>query len=244
MNHSLNSPPYYYYTNLLPRIAPLTLPISLMTLVTYPAKVYPLILMVLLHVMVLSKIPHKEWRFIFYTVPILNAIASIGVSNYFKSKQGFQKSLTKKALYLITIAIAATSIFMAYVSHYNYPGGNAMMRMHEMIDQNQYCSVHIDTYTAMTGASRFGELYPNCKYSKIETLKDPKDYFGFTHLITHDPNFHRDWKTVEIIKGYNGISVVDPFEYYDELCNWKYNQKFPMPISIRIEDLLYIMTRL
>lgn len=66
---------------------------------------------------------------------------------------------------------------MVTCSH-NYPGGHAFSLLHQLKDGNsrpggQVWQVHIDTLSAMTGVSRFGEHPDGWQYSKVTQQGTP-----------------------------------------------------------------------
>ncbi|CAG8448150.1 12825_t:CDS:10 [Acaulospora colombiana] len=63
-----------------------------------------------------------------------------------------------------------------------------------------FARVHLDVYTAMTGASRFGQLRNDWKYYKVETHSSPADYLHYTHLLTSDPDAHNEtFETLDVV---------------------------------------------
>ena len=104
------------------------------------------------------------------------------------------------------------SIGLLYVSHYNYPGGVAFSRLHEL--ETERCGeqerVHISVEAAQTGVSRFGELCERWVYSKAEEMeKDSRFMEQFNWIITTNDKFERHHNTthtlVERVTGYDGI---------------------------------------
>ncbi|KAL3900029.1 MAG: hypothetical protein SGCHY_001621 [Lobulomycetales sp.] len=69
------SPFHAYFTNLLPRIAFFTYPLSLAAVVLVPSTRRYMI-PALLFLTVYSFLPHKEWRFVIYVLPIVNFSAA------------------------------------------------------------------------------------------------------------------------------------------------------------------------
>lgn len=91
-------------------------------------------------------------------------------------------------------------------------------------------TVHIDGAAAETGCSRFGEigssatlptfsydaahnppflLHQPWTYSKDESHSHRRDYLHYTHLLTSQPEFHKDdFVILEQINGYAGIQRV------------------------------------
>ena len=77
----------------------------------------------------------------------------------------------------VIIINLATNFTNTYVSFHNYSGGYALHDFHRFIpkEKTNY-KVHIDTATAMTGASRFGQTKDNVEYIKREDHKHPNDF--------------------------------------------------------------------
>lgn len=125
-----------------------------------------------------------------------------------------------------------SSFTMVYISSWNYPGGVALQRLHELVDTNGtkgknmhthlslrclfaqihrvLVNVHIDAESAMSGISLFGEQNrPRWRYSKNEMHKVPSDYDPYTHLITANPTFHgedgRRFTVLDVIYGFDRI---------------------------------------
>ena len=113
--------------------------------------------------------PHKEWRFIIYVVPPLLTTAALG-ANWIWTRR------TKARIYgLLSLAVVASviasfiaSALMLGISRLNYPGAEALNRLHALVPLHhaQYPSeyrtavvnVHIDTLACMTGVTRFLQL--------------------------------------------------------------------------------------
>jgi alpha-1,6-mannosyltransferase len=82
---------------------------------------------------------------------------------------------------LLLLTLAASSIFVA-VSRWNYPGGQALNRLVQHIQQvqgdatTQTVHVHIDVATAMTGVSLFGQREATVRVPNMEWVFDKAGY--------------------------------------------------------------------
>ncbi|PKK74335.1 hypothetical protein RhiirC2_774876 [Rhizophagus irregularis] len=145
------------------------------------------------------------------------------------------------------------SISMTLVSSENYPGGVALQKLHKI--QNDYNNVHLDAYTAMTGASRFGQIRNDWVYSKNESHLSPSDYIDYTYLLTSTPQDHESYfKVIYTVDGYERLKLKMPkvlihnwlefvrivFLRYDKNADlWK----SWLPVHIITEPKIWIMRR-
>lgn len=111
------------------------------------------------------------------------------------------------------LANAAYSSVSLYVSHHNYPGGKGIQELHRLVPATEAVFVHIDTYSAETGVSRFLEENRNWRYDKREDLRPASPEMKmYSHLLmeasttgigllqgTHQP--------LAFVEGYNNIAV-------------------------------------
>ncbi|KAA8580033.1 hypothetical protein FQN60_005568, partial [Etheostoma spectabile] len=186
-------------------------------------------------ILIYSLLPHKELRFIIYTFPVLSLVAARGCSfilcNYQKS---WIYKLGSAVVVGQLLTNAAFSSISLYVSHHNYPGGRGMQELHRLLPVTADVFVHIDTYAAETGVSRFLEQNRTWRYDKREDLNCTNpDIKMYSHLLmeanvtkiqllqdTHQP--------LAFIEGYSNIAF-DAFH-------------FP-PVSVRLERKTVIMER-
>jgi len=159
------SPWHYYFTSALPRLLNgypfvILLPLSLRNPALAPAA-KRLAIPSLLFVAVYSLQPHKEARFIFYVVPPLTAAAALSASYLFNHRnKSFLASLLSAALVLAVLASFATSTTMLLISSLNYPGGEALTYLRDLVQADSEASaivpVHADVLACMTGVTLFG----------------------------------------------------------------------------------------
>lgn len=158
--------PYLYYlSDSLPRLLLNPLALSLLipfALITRPLRSATLSLLVpnLAFILLYSFQPHKEWRFIVYAVPPITATAALSASwIWTRRTKSLAYRLLTLSLIASTLASFAASFGMLAVSRLNYPGAEALNRLHaRAYGEKKVLSVHMDTLTCMTGVTRFMEL--------------------------------------------------------------------------------------
>ncbi|XP_058086941.1 dol-P-Man:Man(7)GlcNAc(2)-PP-Dol alpha-1,6-mannosyltransferase isoform X4 [Magnolia sinica] len=165
------------------------------------------ILPVFSFVLLYSKLPHKELRFIIGSIPMFNLSAAIAASRIYNNRK-------KKAwewIYFIMIGSFVVSLgctvitFMA--SYENYPGGYALKALHQIGHSNNttYQWVHIDSFAAMNGISRFCENDFPWRYSKEEGIAiEEFQYRNFTYLL----NEHSSIDGFKCLFAVNGFSKI------------------------------------
>ncbi|CAR27859.1 ZYRO0D08250p [Zygosaccharomyces rouxii] len=163
------------------------------------------------HIFVLSFQPHKEWRFIIYSIPPIILLGSTAAAYI------WENLTVKKAFHALIIAVVgisplislATSFAFLHVSSMNYPGGQALTDFNEMIIANNITNVtvHMNVPVCMTGVTRFGEL--------------DFDKYGIIYDKTEDLNELKEkWNTFDYLIDQEGTAASIPFEKHPEK-NWE-----------------------
>jgi alpha-1,6-mannosyltransferase len=217
LNKSQNwgtSPFYWYFLVAIPKTMMTTLafiPVGLF----YERRLLSLVIPVLVFVFLYSFLPHKELRFIFYAFPVLNLAAANGISRFVNNVAKKRKYLVFPAIGLLLLSLIFTQGLL-YVSHYNYPGGQAFKRFHEIVPPTETVRVHIDVPAAQTGVSRFGQLNDgnqNWIYDKTENLMA---FDEFTHVITSNQTIvsqHAKFIVLDVISSFKGIQRLSGFPF-------------------------------
>lgn len=209
------SPFYFYFLNALPRL--LLNPMAYFVFI--PAVLYvktsrDILLPQAAFIALYSLLPHKEWRFIIYTVPAFTAVAAGGAAWIWTRR-------TKTAMYRLgSVALVASilasfvsSMGSLYISSLNYPGGEALRRLHELAGQDLYKPlwIHLDNLACQTGVSRFQQTHPVWSYDKTEDaslLLDPMFWQDFDYVLAEKPErIIGSWEVMETVTGYAGITL-------------------------------------
>lgn len=202
-------PFHAYFASFLPRLLLVSYPLACLAFVTN-GRVRRMLMPMLIYIALFSFLPHKEWRFIVYTIPVFTAAAATCIS---RSIHAASRSWLHRIALLVMLGGAAASfaiaLVMFQVSRLNYPGGEALFTLHEIEKNEPYVYVHMDADTAMTGASLYGQSNPNWSYSKNETHKTQDDFLEarYTHIITSKPELF-DTSLFEIIDETYGLDKV------------------------------------
>lgn len=196
---------HWYFSSALPRSLLAAYPLFALG-VLLERRLLFYILPVFSFILLYSKLPHKELRFIISSIPIFNLSAAVAASRIYNNrKKNIWNLFFIAMLGLLIISLGGTiTTFMA--SHKNYPGGNALKELHKrgyVTNSTDEVWVHIDTFSAMNGVSRFCENGFPWRYSKEEEIPlEEYRHKNFTYLL----NEHRDIKGFKCLFTVNGFS--------------------------------------
>lgn len=227
------SPWHWYLLRALPNLYLFLYPMVLIGAIKskIPSK---LLMPSVIFIFLFSILPHKELRFIFPAIPILNLFAASGASNLiFKPRTKRMTWLTlllKFTFYLALFSCLALNLFRVYISSKNYPGAEALLWLQRNVPEED-CMVHIDPYTAMNGCSRFLELRESWKFDKAENL-NVEDYKRYTHLLAETPI--SGFETFHTIYGFSGISVKRP----------SFSSIFENPVRLEMNQKVHILKKI
>ncbi|KAG0557176.1 hypothetical protein KC19_11G108000 [Ceratodon purpureus] len=200
------SPPLWYFTSALPRAMLAAMPLSLAGLFL-EKRVVQYVLPVLSFIMVYSKLPHKELRFILFAVPMLNVSAASAVARIHNNRWKPMWTLAYGTCFILLVLSAGASVIMSAASYSNYPGGHALQLLHNKDLSSSPKTVHIDVLPAMTGVSRFLERGSPWSYSKKEgLLKGDMIDGNFTYLLNAQSKV-AGYHSLAAIPGYAGLRL-------------------------------------
>ncbi|KAI8622499.1 Alg9-like mannosyltransferase family-domain-containing protein [Chytriomyces sp. MP71] len=206
------SPPNEYVTSLLPRIAPIAFPLAIYAY-GVDHRVRRFLTPAVIFVATMSLIGHKEWRFVFPVIPLINLAAAVAATRFHRLGFMTRKSqpvntvgkpyfLHKVLAYFILPLAFIGSFLYAHlsteISSLNYPGGVALNAAHLYIKptdlEDGWPILHMDAYTCSNGVSRFLEKgrKEGWIYRKDENLTTDAQFLeaGFSHLLTTTPEIH------------------------------------------------------
>ncbi|KAI4339608.1 hypothetical protein MLD38_024527 [Melastoma candidum] len=179
-------PFHWYFTSALPRSTLAAYPLSLLgAILDRRLRLY--IIPVYSFILLYSKLPHKELRFIIGAVPVLNFSAAVAASRIYNNRR---KPLWRLLLLLAVglFAVSCGCTIMTFLASYeNYPSGYALKELHQnrIVKNTEEQWIHIDAFSAMNGISRFCESDFPWRYSKEEgiALADFQ-HRNYTYLIS------------------------------------------------------------
>lgn len=209
------SPFHFYFANALPRLLlnPMTYLVCIPNALAVKTSVDVLIPQ-MVFIVVYSLLPHKEWRFIIYTIPAFTAVAA-GGAGWVWTRQDKTKKYKLYSLLLVvsTIASFVVSFGLLYISNLNYPGGEALRRLHELApkDYRTPIRVYMDNLACQTGVTQFQQLHPGWHYDKTEdeaTLLDPMFWQQFEYVLAEQPErVIGSWQPIGTVASFAGVSL-------------------------------------
>lgn len=166
-----------------------------------------------IHIFILSFQPHKEWRFIVYSLPGIILLGSIGASHLWERvdvNSGTIKFILSLLLPLSAFASFIVSIVFSIVSNMNYPGGEALVKFNNYIVENNIknVSVHLTVPACMTGVTLFGEL--------------DHDVYGVNYDKTENiTKLNEIWPSIDYVIATESDPNLFPINIENESKNWK-----------------------
>eukprot|EP00249_Psilotum_nudum_P014187 c24708_g1_i1 orf=107-1651(+) len=220
------SPAHWYFTSALPRAMLGSYPLCLVGLIL-DRRIGEYIIPVFAFVLLYSKLPHKELRFILFAIPMLNVSAAVAVARIYNNRWKMLWALPYIGCIFLFLASIAFTIIASAASYANYPGGHALHILHQKgynVKNNTLCAVHIGVLPAMTGISRFCEEGLPWIYSKEENLSvEDLGSQNFTYLISGQST----------VLGFNCVFSVEKFS------RTAFQVSFP-PVKLITEPSVFI----
>ncbi|KAK5113090.1 hypothetical protein LTR62_003669 [Meristemomyces frigidus] len=220
------SPYHFYFLNALPRL--LLNPMTFLVLIpfTLSSKAtqrigFDILTPHLLFIAAYSLLPHKEWRFIIYSIPAFTVVASASAGWIWTRKAKSRVySLLALALVGSTITSFIASMGLLYISSLNYAGGNALASLHTLAPgsnatvQRDGIRVYLGNFALQTGVTHFQETQPTWLYDKTEyeenTLLDPLFWPDYDWaVVEHPERVIGSWEPMDSVAGYAGLALRD-----------------------------------
>ena len=229
------SPVYYYFLICIPKLFlnPLTYTLCIPVALTTRSSSRPAAALLLPHlafVAIYFLLPHKETRFIIYSVPVLTAVAAAGASHiWIRRYRSRLCGIGAIVLVASTVAAFAASTALLALSSQNYPGAVALQRLHGLADgERPMVRVHIGNLAAQTGVTRFlqkptpvgageGTVW---YYDKTELGKDGEmdvvanvnrafwERFDYVLVeVEEEKKVEGKWEVLDVVEGYAGIGL-------------------------------------
>ncbi|CEF70589.1 Dol-P-Man:Man(7)GlcNAc(2)-PP-Dol alpha-1,6-mannosyltransferase [Strongyloides ratti] len=238
------SPFYWYFLSALPR-ALQTSYILVPLGIFYEKRLYHLFFSAITFITLYSFLPHKELRFIIYTIPLFNLIgANFMARSWINKEKSISKRFFSYGLLCHLILNSILTFCMIYISSRNYAGGDAINHLQylQRFDRNKHIKIHIDEFAAQTGISKFLHYYDNWEYNKTESLQlNSEKLKDFNFIILGDYNTDVKKKAQNIFsKTHRQYFGVEAFHK----INFIKTKKFPYYIPrIKFMDKLIVLRR-
>ncbi|KAH0607505.1 uncharacterized protein H6S33_002539 [Morchella sextelata] len=213
---------HYYFSSSLPKLLlnPSVLLVSLpFCLCGSPTAAKELLIPALGYVAVYSYLPHKEWRFVVYIIPALTLCGALGNAWIWDRR-------TKNAIYALLAMGTCGSIVLAalggtgmmLVSSWNYPGGDAVMKLHHAFAEEGVHgveTVHLDTFVSAEN-EKWNTAIKGVVFDKTENEDDllsAKFWEDIDWVVTSDVSrVIGKWRIVDSVVGWKGVKVYKPGE--------------------------------
>ena len=233
------SPFHYYITNALPKLLlnpmayALCLPFGL-TVPAFQPSSHDVIIPNVAFILIYSIQPHKEWRFIIYSIPPLTTICARGAAYIWDRRHKSRKiGMLSLVLVLSTLLSLSFSFMFLIISSLNYPGAVALSYLHAfhsrsfLQQSSSTVAVHMDILTCQTGATLFLQYPPqgvsgrpnlNWTYDKTDSktgdgtaVLRPDFWAQFDYALAEQPaKVIGHWDVLDTVYGYGGVQLVRP----------------------------------
>ncbi|ESO91399.1 hypothetical protein LOTGIDRAFT_228830 [Lottia gigantea] len=227
---------WYFYSAL---VRAISFSIVLLPIGVYiDRRIIPLLSSAVIFIILFSFLPHKELRFIIYTFPVVNLAIASALKYLWINRN---KSIKRYLSCLIGSGLLAGNLLSTagflYISHHNYPGGQAIQILHSLNNRTDFVDVHIDVYSAQTGISRFTQLHSHWRYDKTEDISpNGQEIQKFTHLLleatlanfSDSELYTHSHELQATIPGFTGISL---------------NPKNMPPVKLKFEPKIWILKK-
>jgi alpha-1,6-mannosyltransferase len=232
-------PWHWYFTHALPKALGGAYPLAILGTYVQLRLLSPIVMPAAGFVAIYSILPHKELRFIFYALPMFNVAAAVGLewlNRRVRSNIRPRMSISNISMTGCRIGFASICLGTSFAltglslvaSMSNYPGGEAMVALHNF-ERNRAAqlrasgytrqctspaefTVHIDADAAMNGMTRFLERSSDhdahCAswiYSRREDVDD-LEWKQFTHLVTRRKEVD-GFSVVHVQYTYDGLDI-------------------------------------
>lgn len=226
---------HYYFSSALPKLLynPLIYTLFIPAALASPATRQRSIDILIPHILFLalySLLPHKEWRFIIYSIPPITAVAASGASWIWTRRyKNLIYGVSSLAMLASVAACFGASLLQLAISSQNYPGGVAMQRLLEIIPKDgSAVRIHLDNLACQTGATRFLEYRPTNDggadlesalpsrwvYDKTEDeerILRPEFWINFDYVVVEQPERAiGKWEIVDQVYAYAGVRLLKP----------------------------------
>lgn len=124
------------------------------------------------------------------------------------------RQLSRIIFRIVCLTSLAASVLSLIVSSYNYPGGLGLIALDQHLRTARLSSrptVHLDSYSCMTGASNMLHRPQLAIFDKDENIapEDAKKYGQrYNWLLSHEPELHNGrFEVVDSIEGWAGLQL-------------------------------------